>query len=85
MTYEQSIERKDEVIANLTRAMQKQRDKFEMAKTFCEWKIRHNDSKREVCKNRRVFYGVNNFIINSKFQDPFELLNLFELTSMCGK
>ena len=49
LTYEQSIERKDEVIANLTRAMQRQRDKFEMSKTFCEWKIRHNDKKREVC------------------------------------
>lgn len=48
-TYEQSIERKDQVISNLTRAMQQQRDRFEMLKTFCEWKIRHNDVKREVC------------------------------------
>ena len=47
-TYEQSIERKDEVISNLTRGMQKQRDKFEMLKTFCDWKIRHNDQKREA-------------------------------------
>ena len=47
-TYEQSIERKDEVITNLTRGMQKQRDKFDMLKTFCEWKIKHNDVKREV-------------------------------------
>ena len=47
-TYEQSIERKDEVITNLTRGMQKQKDKFDMLKTFCEWKIKHNDVKREV-------------------------------------
>ena len=53
LTYEQSIERKDEVIANLTRAMQRQCDKFEMAKTFCEWKIRHNDKKREVSFNNQ--------------------------------
>ncbi len=47
-TYEQSIERKDQVISNLTRAMQQQKDRFDMLKTFCEWKIRHNDVKREV-------------------------------------
>ena len=47
-TYEQSIERKDDVITNLTRGMQKQKDKFDMLKTFCEWKIKHNDVKREV-------------------------------------
>jgi len=48
MTYEQSIERKDQVISNLTRGMQRQRDRFEMLKTFCDWKIKHNDKKREV-------------------------------------
>ncbi|KAL3884431.1 hypothetical protein ACJMK2_024570 [Sinanodonta woodiana] len=46
-TYEQSIERKDQVISNLTNAMQKQREKFDMLKKFNEWKIRHNDIKRE--------------------------------------
>ena len=53
-TYEQSIERKDDVITNLTRAMQKQKDKFDMLKTFCEWKIKHNDMKREVSE---IFCG----------------------------
>ena len=48
-TYEMSIERKDGIIANLTRGMQRQRDQQEMLKTFSEWKIRHNDAKREVC------------------------------------
>ena len=47
-TYEQSIERKDDVIGNLTKGMQKQKDKYDMLKTFCEWKIRHNDTRREV-------------------------------------
>ena len=47
-TYEKSIERKDQVISNLTNALQKQKDKSEMTRRFCEWKIRHNDHKREV-------------------------------------
>lgn len=46
-TYEKSIERKDQVISNLTHAMQKQKDKNEMMRTFCEWKLKHNDFKRE--------------------------------------
>ena len=47
-TYEQSVQRKDQVISNLTQALQKQREKQEMTRTFCEWKIKHNDAKREV-------------------------------------
>ncbi|XP_053386877.1 centrosomal protein POC5-like isoform X2 [Mercenaria mercenaria] len=47
-TYEKSIERKDQVISNLTHAMQKQKDKNEMMRTFCEWKMKHNDFKRET-------------------------------------
>jgi len=47
-TYEKSIERKDQVISNLTHALQKQKDKKEVMRTFCEWKLKHNDSKREV-------------------------------------
>lgn len=47
-TYEKSISRKDQVISNLTHALQKQRDKGEMMRTFCEWKLKHNDMKREV-------------------------------------
>lgn len=47
-TYEQSIERKDQVISNLTHAMQKQREKIEMLKKFNEWKLKHIDRKREI-------------------------------------
>ncbi|KAJ8311394.1 hypothetical protein KUTeg_010749 [Tegillarca granosa] len=47
-TYEQSIERKDQVISNLTHAMQKQKEKMDMMKKFSEWKIKHIDNKREI-------------------------------------
>ena len=47
-TYEQSIERKDQVINNLTSGLQRQKEKLEMAKTFSDWKVKHNDSQREV-------------------------------------
>lgn len=46
-TYEQSIERKDQVIANLTASLQSHRDKMQIQKSFCEWKAKHNDNKRE--------------------------------------
>lgn len=47
-TYEQSVERKDQVIANLTNALQKNKEKMEMMRKFNEWKLRHSDSGREV-------------------------------------
>ena len=47
-TYERSIERKDQIIANLTRGMQKQRQRFDMLHTFCDWKLRYNELKKEV-------------------------------------
>ncbi|XP_064609303.1 centrosomal protein POC5-like [Liolophura sinensis] len=47
-TYEQSVERKDQVIANLTNALQKNREKMEMMKKFNEWKLRLSDSGREA-------------------------------------
>ena len=47
-TYERSIERKDQIVANLTRGMQKQRQRFDMLHTFCDWKLRYNELKKEV-------------------------------------
>ncbi|XP_064645431.1 centrosomal protein POC5-like isoform X2 [Lineus longissimus] len=47
-TYETSIQRKDEVISNLTRALQRHKEKFDMMRTFCDWRIKHNDTKREA-------------------------------------
>nr|XP_022312821.1 centrosomal protein POC5-like isoform X1 [Crassostrea virginica] len=46
-TYETSIQRKDQVISNLTQALGKQRDKQEAMRTFSEWKVQHVDLKRE--------------------------------------
>lgn len=47
-TYETSIQRKDQVISNLTQALSKQKDKQDAMKTFSEWKVQHVDLKREV-------------------------------------
>ena len=58
-TYEKSIDRKDQVISNLTHAMQKQKDKNEMMRTFSEWKMKHNDFKREVKKLKQHFPLLN--------------------------
>ncbi|XP_071942230.1 centrosomal protein POC5-like [Antedon mediterranea] len=47
-TYQKSTERKDGVITNLTNAMQKQKQRFEMLKKFNSWKLRHSEDRREV-------------------------------------
>ncbi|XP_030842635.1 centrosomal protein POC5 isoform X1 [Strongylocentrotus purpuratus] len=47
-TYEQSVERKDHIISNLTRAVQKEKDRFEMLGRFQSWKLRHSEDKRQV-------------------------------------
>lgn len=47
-TYEQTMERKDAVITNLTTALHRSRDKLELMRKFCDWKAQHNDAKREA-------------------------------------
>lgn len=47
-TYEQSIQRKDQVISNLTTGLQHHRNRMEMQRSFTEWKIKHNDARREA-------------------------------------
>ena len=47
-TYEQSIQRKDQVISNLTNGLQHHRNRMEVQRSFTEWKVKHNDAKREV-------------------------------------
>ncbi|KAL8586266.1 hypothetical protein ACOMHN_003781 [Nucella lapillus] len=47
-TYKLSMERKDNIISNLTHAMYRHRDKMELMRNFCQWKIHHMDSKREA-------------------------------------
>jgi len=47
-TYEQSIQRKDQVISNLTTGLQHHRNRVEVQRSFADWKIKHNDARREV-------------------------------------
>ncbi|XP_048360659.1 centrosomal protein POC5 isoform X2 [Sphaerodactylus townsendi] len=46
-TYEISIGRKDEVIASLTHAIEKQKDRIELMKKFTKWRLQHFMSKQE--------------------------------------
>ena len=60
-TYEQSLERKDSIISNLTNAVYRQRDKIDLMRNFCNWRIQHNDAKREVSLlGSEVEYKYNN-------------------------
>ncbi|KAM8962344.1 centrosomal protein POC5 [Pelodytes ibericus] len=46
-TYETSIHRKDEVISNLTRALEKQKEKLELMRTFTHWRLQHSEARQE--------------------------------------
>ncbi|XP_056370714.1 centrosomal protein POC5 isoform X1 [Oenanthe melanoleuca] len=46
-TYEISITRKDEVITNLTQALEKQKERVEVMKMFALWRIQHVKAKQE--------------------------------------
>ncbi|XP_066458970.1 centrosomal protein POC5 isoform X2 [Eleutherodactylus coqui] len=50
-TYETSIHRKDEVISNLTHALEKQREKTELMRTFSHWRLQQIEARQEeyVC------------------------------------
>uniref|UniRef100_A0A6J0UG90 Centrosomal protein POC5 n=1 Tax=Pogona vitticeps TaxID=103695 RepID=A0A6J0UG90_9SAUR len=47
-TYEISIGRKDEVIANLTHAIEKQKDRIELMKKFTKWRLQHILGRQEA-------------------------------------
>uniref|UniRef100_A0A8C8RR53 Centrosomal protein POC5 n=1 Tax=Pelusios castaneus TaxID=367368 RepID=A0A8C8RR53_9SAUR len=51
-TYEISIGRKDEVIANLTHAIDKQKERIELMKKFTRWRIQHVEARQEAYANR---------------------------------
>ncbi|XP_077203496.1 centrosomal protein POC5 isoform X2 [Paroedura picta] len=55
-TYEMSIGRKDEVIASLTHAIEKQKDRIELMKRFTKWRLQHfmgkQESRHEVYADR---------------------------------
>jgi len=47
LTYEQTLSHKDSIVANITEAIQKQKERSELMRAFTLWKIRHCDEKRE--------------------------------------
>ncbi|XP_068952354.1 centrosomal protein POC5 isoform X2 [Petaurus breviceps papuanus] len=47
-TYETSAGRKDEVIATLTEATSKQKERIDLLKTFFRWRIEHLRAKQEI-------------------------------------
>ncbi|XP_070599279.1 centrosomal protein POC5 isoform X3 [Erythrolamprus reginae] len=55
-TYEISLGRKDEVIANLTNAIEKQKDRIELMKKFTKWRLQHclgkQKAKEELYANK---------------------------------
>ncbi|XP_040435762.1 centrosomal protein POC5 isoform X1 [Falco naumanni] len=51
-TYEISIGRKDEVINNLTQALERQKERIELMRRFSVWRIQHVKTKQEEYSNR---------------------------------
>ncbi|XP_074934353.1 centrosomal protein POC5 isoform X2 [Phalacrocorax aristotelis] len=51
-TYEISIGRKDEVISNLTQALERQKERIELMRKFSLWRIQHVKAKQEEYANR---------------------------------
>lgn len=46
--YDKNLEKKDDVIANLSKALEKQREKSELQKAMMEWKFKKIETSREV-------------------------------------
>ncbi|OCU02409.1 hypothetical protein XELAEV_18008172mg [Xenopus laevis] len=46
-TYETSIQRKDEVISNLTHALEKHKEKMELMRTFTHWRLQLTEAREE--------------------------------------
>ncbi|XP_038621847.1 centrosomal protein POC5 [Tachyglossus aculeatus] len=51
-TYETSLGRKDEVISNLTQAIDKQKERIELMKKFTHWRIQHVEARQEAYANK---------------------------------
>ncbi|TSM85918.1 Centrosomal protein POC5 [Bagarius yarrelli] len=47
-TYQISNQRKDEVIVNLTRAVDRQRERLELQRSFTQWRLQHCAAKEEA-------------------------------------
>jgi hypothetical protein len=48
--HEKNTERKDNVIANLSKALEKQREKTEAQRVMMDWKVKRVENSREVSK-----------------------------------
>ncbi|XP_069079763.1 centrosomal protein POC5 isoform X1 [Pleurodeles waltl] len=46
--YETSVKRKDEVISNLTNAIEKQKERLSVMKSFTQWRLEHAESRQEA-------------------------------------
>lgn len=46
-TYEKTMEHKDHIIGNMTKAIQKQKERFDLLRRFSMWKIKHVEEKKE--------------------------------------
>ncbi|KAF5906673.1 centrosomal protein POC5, partial [Clarias magur] len=51
-TYQISNQRKDEVIVNLTRAVDRQRERLELMRNFTQWRLQHCAAKEEAQASR---------------------------------
>ncbi|KAM3611425.1 uncharacterized protein V6R79_018381 [Siganus canaliculatus] len=47
-TYETSNQRKDEVIANLSQVLDRQKEKLEKMRSFTHWRLKHTEAKEEA-------------------------------------
>ncbi|XP_050842854.1 centrosomal protein POC5 isoform X1 [Serinus canaria] len=54
-TYEISISRKDEVITNLTQALEKQKERVMLMRKFTLWRIQHVKAKQETALMKKVW------------------------------
>lgn len=52
---EQSSKQKDEVIANLSKALEKQREKTDLVKVMMDWKQKKMEASREVTFQMIIF------------------------------
>ncbi|XP_030047804.1 centrosomal protein POC5 [Microcaecilia unicolor] len=50
-SYETSAQRKDEVITNLTQALERQKDRTELMRTFTHWRLENADARQEAYIN----------------------------------
>ncbi|KAM9546469.1 LOW QUALITY PROTEIN: centrosomal protein POC5-like [Salvelinus alpinus] len=47
-TYETSNQRKDEVIVNLSQAVDRQRERLELMRTFTHWRLQHSEAREQA-------------------------------------